>query len=108
MRHKWLAILALAAPIIFTGCMRHAASMSVSSEFSSLPVRFVMTPEFDENMMPEGAEGDVTVVADNSAPGFDAEGKFVGGDAMANETFHVALWGGAFEGNNVTPFRRAS
>ncbi len=102
MRHKWLAILALAAPIIFTGCMRHAASTSVSSDFSSIPVRFVMTPEFDGNTTPEGAEGDVTVVADNSAPGFAAEGKFVGGDAMANETFHVALWGGAFEGNNVT------
>ena len=103
MRHKWLAIIALAAPILNAGCMRHAASTSVSSDFSSIPVRFVMTPEFEWNTTPEGAKGDVdvTVVADNSAPGFE-EGMFVGSDAMMNETFHVALWGGSFEGNNVT------
>jgi len=102
MRHKWLAITMLAIPVLWTGCMRQVASTPhTAPDYMSVPVRFVMAPE-PEPLDVMDVEGRRTGVIDASYEGFVGENVTNEPVEATPRAYHVALWGGPFEGTDVT------
>ncbi len=102
MRHKWLAITMLAIPVLWTGCMRQVASTPhTAPDYMSVPVRFVVAPE-PEPLDVMDVEGRTTGVIDASYEGFVSEGVTNEPVEAMPRAYHVALWGGPFEGTDVT------
>lgn len=101
MRHTLLTTVMLTTPLALIGCLRPMTSATTQPHDISVPVRFAMVSE------PEWlAEADTVVqtrlVVDGSYSGL-ADEEFIGDPVMSStEAVHVALWGGPFEGSNVT------
>lgn len=106
MRHKLFCTATLVAPLLLTGCMRQMATTEVRPDLASVGVRFVMA---SEPVRFTDADGTVQTqfVADQPYSGVGGAG-FTGGPTEPElDAYHVALWGGGFEGHNVT-YRIAS
>ena len=116
MGHKSLikiTAVALATPLLLAGCSRHFGASTASflrtttatifgtptsDEYTPVTVRFANAPD-----MPTFANYDhytpAGLVADSPYGGFVTNS---GNDPESMETYHVALWGGSFDGHNVT------
>lgn len=106
MRHKLFFVATFVAPLLLTGCMRQMATTELRPEFTSVGVRFVMASEPERLTNADGTV-QTQFVADQPYPEVAGEG-FAGGPTEPElDAYHVALWGGPFEGNNVT-YRIAS
>jgi len=101
MRHKLLVTATIATPLLFAGCMRQIASTAWQPDYRSVPVRFVPPPEPDR-FTETDTDVDTYLVVDSTYDGFSDSG-YTGDMAAASpDTYHVALWGGPFDGRDVT------
>ncbi len=100
MRHKSFFVATLAVPVIFAGCSRSMGSAEVSTNFTPVAVRFVNNPDFyDQTFGDSGTNAMVT--SDSPYGGIQGEGNTYG-YTNTTQTQHVALWGGGFNGHDVT------
>ncbi len=101
MRHKLCVIATLVAPLLLTGCMRQMATTELRPDLASVGVRFVMATEPERFTDAEGTV-ETQFVADQPYSGVGGEGFTGGATEPELDAYHVALWGGPFEGQNVT------
>ncbi len=106
MRHKMFFVATLVAPLLVTGCMRQMATTELRPDLASVGVRFIMASEPERLTNADGTVN-TQFVADQPYHEVAGEGFRGGPTEPEPEAYHVALWGGPFEGHNVT-YRIAS
>ncbi len=101
MKHRSLVTAMVVAPLLLTGCMRQMASKTWQPNHTSVAVRFVSPPD-EARFVDSGDEGVSHVLVDSQYNGFSVEGSESEMPGGTPGISHVALWGGPFEGLNVT------
>ena len=101
MRHKVLVSATLAALLVCTGCMRSMTSRTYRPDATALTVRFVLPTEQERYA---GADGhnEAQLVVDSAYEGFSGSAEAVDAPRFSPGAYHVALWGGSYDGANVT------
>lgn len=100
MRHKSFFVATLAVPVIFAGCSRSMGSAEVNTNFTPVAVRFVNNPDFYDQTFGGSGTG-ATFTSDSPYGGVQGDGTTYG-YTNPKQTQHVALWGGGFNGHDVT------
>lgn len=101
MRHKSFFVATLAVPVIFAGCSRSMGSAEVNTNFTPVAVRFVNNPDFYDQTF-GGSGTSATFTSDSPYGGVQGDGDTYGYTNNTAQTQHVALWGGGFNGHDVT------
>jgi hypothetical protein len=101
MRHKVLVTATLAALLVCTGCMRSMTSTTYRPDATALTVRFVLPTE-QERYAGGDQHTDTQLVVDSAYEGFSGSDEVVDAPHFLPGAYHVALWGGSYDGANVT------
>ena len=96
-------VVTLAAPLLVTGCMRQMSSTSIEPAGTKVSVRFVV-PQGLEHVATWGAErtDQAQLVVDATYDGFADKRGDLNATMPQPDSHHVVLWGGRFNGNDVT------
>ena len=101
MRHELLTAATVAATLFSTGCMRSLTSSTFQPDVMSVSVRFVL-PSEQERYSVVDAQADAQLVADSSSRRCSDQEYHYDTTAWSHHPYHVALWGGPYDGTDVT------
>ena len=107
MKHWLPTVSTITALLILTGCTRSMTSSTLQQDFPSVSVRFVL-PSEQARYTGVDTQADVHLVSDSSYAGFSSSEYGDGTTIESPSAYHVALWGGPYNGTNVTTQPAAS
>lgn len=96
-----LMTVALAAPLLCTGCIGPFARTANYQDYSAIAVRFVTAPQPMEYATDEYG-GETQLVVDSAYSGFANVADPADPNGWHGEMYHVALWGDQYSGQDVT------
>ncbi|MHC4695767.1 MAG: hypothetical protein ACYTFA_03375 [Planctomycetota bacterium] len=101
MKHWLLTGSTITALLILTGCTRSMTSSTLQQDFPSVLVHFVL-PSEQARYTGVDTQADAHLVSDSSYVGFSSSEYGDGTTTESPSAYHVALWGGPYNGTNVT------
>jgi len=102
MRHGLLLTTAtIAATILSTGCMRSQTASTFRPDVTSVSVRFVL-PSEQERYSGVDTQADAQLAADPSPERYSQWNEGFETAATSSGPYHAALWGGPYDGVDVT------
>lgn len=101
MMQKLMIRAAFVMPLLTTACMRTASNVTIQPDFAKVSVRFVMPPE-PGRIASEIVEPSARLAADASMTMLAEQPTGTPKFTNKSDLVHVALWGGGFDGEDVT------